>query len=678
MKKLLLPTLLLAGLGTTLALCNPSGGAQPLPDSTAPADTSAPGDQPDRPTSATSDNQTAGRREVPIGRKVAPRTNSYGDQLQGVHGHVQDQRGQRLGGIRVVLFESASNDPIGRMLNLAKQVPMPPAAETETDLDGYFRLGLREPTSRRFELHLLAAGFAAERSREMRIHAGEWLDVGPITLAPGTMISGRVIIAGTDLPAPQAIVALESSNPFLDVGATDLPRGRNDRFAAVDAAGYYELRHAPRDGQLRLTVSAPGFARQFRNNIETSAGRHVRVDFELLAGKSIRGVLETPDQSLGRVQIQAWSQGAEPPHQGRRGPDGNFEVQGLHEGEYLLRVNAQGFRPVERQQVAAGDHDVRIKLNAHGKASVIVVAPGGRVLRSYRLSVRRYFPDNGSHIAAVRDVPVRSVRLPASQDRARVQGLGLGTYVFQVQADGYASTLSPAFTIDEEHHDAAVTLVMTRGATLHGLVEDLAGRPIAGAEVVTQPAGAVEQNPIWRMVAGLVPDRITRARARTDDNGQFTLTALAHASYQLSVTHPEHCRSIRSDLEVRADSETVLAPIVLVRGARLLGRTLVDGALASQVKVVLTATQPGANGVKSVDETALIRVEAVSNNQGLYRLPGRIPPGNYELRATRQLGNPTEADIFHQLTQMKNSMQPVTVHPGQEVVEAEIRIATGQ
>ncbi|MEC7583377.1 MAG: carboxypeptidase-like regulatory domain-containing protein [Planctomycetota bacterium] len=678
MKRLLLLTILLAGLATALTLCQPPDAPGPL--STNPSGDATQDDNPG-PRSAFSDaGQDANqqRREVAAERTFAPMGQPDDEQPQGVKGWVEDQQGRRLGGVPVFLFESANNDPIRRILDAARQVPMPPAAMTETDRDGQFWLGLRETSEDRFEVHVLAQGFARARSGDLHVHAGEWLDIGGVALAAGTRIHGRVTIAGTGLPAPQATVVMTRTDPFQDISEVDLATDENSRFASVDNAGNYELRHVPRQGQLRLTASAPGFARQFRKDVTPQDQNSIRVDFELPVGKKIAGLLETSGQPLGRVDIEAWPQAAEPAHQGTLDPDGRFEIEGLSPGNYLLRINAKGFLPVELKNVAAGSRDLRVPLKMRGRASVVVRDPRGQVLRNYRLSVRRYFEEHGGQIARVQNVPARSVQLPANEERAEVQGLELGQFVFQVQADGYTSTLSPVFRIGEDEPTASVTMVVNRGATLTGLVQDQAGRPVAGAEIRTQPAGAADENPVWRMMSGLVPDRITRTVAETDAAGQFTLRGLAHASYQLMVTHPQYCRALRRDLELASDESVRLAPIVLLRGAQVGGQTFVDGALSGQVKVILTPVINGAPQPNSADETTLIRVEAISNNQGGFTLPRRVPPGTYTIRGTGPLSNTSQNNIFHQFRQMTDSQKEILVQPGQELVETEIRITTDQ
>src|SRR5437867_9546895 len=98
-------------------------------------------------------------------------------------------------------------------------------------------------------------------------------------------------------------------------------------------------------------------------------------------------------------------------------------------------------------------------------------------------------------------------------------------------------------------------MTMTRGGAIRGRIVDEAEQPIAGATVATQAAGAVEDNPVWRMLASLTPDKITRTTATTGADGTFRLGRLAHAAYQLEVAHADYCRTQLRDLVVLGDTE---------------------------------------------------------------------------------------------------------------------------
>ncbi|MEY2715864.1 MAG: hypothetical protein RIT24_2207, partial [Planctomycetota bacterium] len=510
----------------------------------------------------------------------------------------------------------------------------------------------------------------------------EWVDLGDITLVRGCTITGRVTVAGTDLPAPGATVTLASGNPFLDQGPSHVAGWSERRSAAVGADGRYEIRHAPQKGMFRLVASAPGFGRQIRDEVALDGRTAIEHDFALPRGMSIQGRLDAGSRSLGHVKITAFPKAAEPPFAGKVEGDGSFVVHGLREGLHLLQVEAEGFQPVARDDIAAGTTDVRIELTPRGRAGVRVLDGRGALLRNYRLSVRRWFPTNGGQIAIVRDVPDRIVKLDPPEESAFVDGLEDGDFVFQVEATGHVSTLSDPIRIDASARQAETTMQLHIGGGIRGFVVDEQGRPVVGARIRTEPDGVADDNPVFRLLHAMTPDRITRSEAASAADGSFLLAPLAHANYQLTVDHPEQCRSTRRAIVITEDRTETVEPIRLVRGCAVLGRAVAAGDSSAQIQVVLTpqwndpATgqpKPATNG-ESADETSVARVETVTKPDGRFAMPRRIPSGVYEVRGVSLAGSDPGADAFQKILQMKKSAVTLVIRPGQETAEVDIRI----
>jgi protocatechuate 3,4-dioxygenase beta subunit len=229
---------------------------------------------------------------------------------------------------------------------------------------------------------------------------------------------------------------------------------------------------------------------------------------------------------------------------------------------------------------------------------------------------------------------------------------------------------------------------------VRGRIVDEAGSPVAGATITTQTDGAIEDNPVWRMLSRMAPDKITRASTQTGSDGTFELHRLAFGAYQLQVTHPEFCEAVLRNLQLTTATETTLAPRRLLRGAVVQGTALLDGKPQAQIHVVLssqvTPSSPvtlanptvssspvtwstPAPGAQSAEGTPL-RIEAITNNDGRYVLPRRVPPGTYELRAGLQVGTNPHRNIFEELRQMQASLLTVTIAPGQQIVERNLHI----
>jgi protocatechuate 3,4-dioxygenase beta subunit len=327
--------------------------------------------------------------------------------------------------------------------------------------------------------------------------------------------------------------------------------------------------------------------------------------------------------------------------------------------------------------VAAGRQDLRCQLQPRNRIRVRAVSPTGEVLRSYRLAVRRWFPDTPEKLGLCAEAAELRVRLDGMTDFAELPDAPEGWLVCEVEAPEFATTWSapidnrllaaggastpPANAGGRVHQ---VEVRVQRGASLRGIVLDAAGAPLAGAELRTFAADAMPDNPLFQLLAGARPERTTTATATTNTNGAFRFDRLAPGAYQLRVEHPEACRSTVRDVVLAEATDQLLPPLRLPRGCQVQGRATVAGRVAGQLKVVLTTT------TTTTDEA--LRLETVTDSDGRFRLPRRIPPGNYELRAAVVGTAEPEAQIFQQILQLQRSATTLVVAPGQTVAECSL------
>jgi hypothetical protein len=354
--------------------------------------------------------------------------------------------------------------------------------------------------------------------------------------------------------------------------------------------------------------------------------------------------------------------------------NGNFEVHGMREGSQWLRITAKGYRLHDERDVQAGTQGLQLILEETSSARVRVRDPDGRILQRYVLGVRRFFPHGGGQIAAVLNVPDVSVRAEDLVDGAMtITGIEPGSdqermqYVFQVQADGFAKTLSDPFEITAT--SPLIEVLVTRGAILVGQVLDERGQPIADADIATQGEGSMEDSPLRPLFTGLAPDKITRTKVRTDSQGNFRLERLGFAEYQLKISHAEYCDGIVHGLQLATPAEQRLPPIVLLRGTLVRGTVAVDGTPQGQVKVVVDADP-------AVADAGLLRMETVSNNDGTFVLNKRLPPGSYEIKAAQMTADTANPDIFRQILQMKKTAVTFELRTGQAIAEHSLNIIT--
>lgn len=626
---------------------------------------------------------------APVQRVPLPPVESGESEAQGVRGQVLDPQRRAMAGLRVVLVESPTNDLFPLLLAAHYGMPVLPIAAGTTDANGHFALGVRSVDGKRaYDLRVFAADYPDASLSGIVLRPGDWYDAQILSLQPGTPIRGRITIAGTQLPVPQAFVTLQGSGRFDDVLSATLPGSDDGMVAAADASGFFTLHKAPRSGMVSLAAVAPGFARAQKTQIELH-GAPVEINFELVQGLQLEGsITDVAGTAIAGARVQVWPQKAtdSAPFIAFSDREGHFTVLGLRDGPHRLVADATGFQQHhEDLQLAANGPWRHVEMARRGGARVRVLGRAGEVLDRYMLGVRRWYPSGGGQIGNVVQVADRSIR-PADllNGYATIEGLDPTVspapgavavaieYVFQIQAEGYAKTLSPPFTLRPDEPQPTLDVAMSDGATLQGRIVDAQGRPIADATVRTEPPGASEDNMLYRMLAGMAPDKITKSSTTTDQDGYFRLALLALGDYQLRISAAEYCETLQGDLQLTEATAHRLPPIRLERGARVLGTATLDGRPAGQIKVVVTAAGPDQDPARG----ALQRGEAISNNDGSFELPRRLPPGNYQLRAAQKVGDQQGADFFRQLQQLQKSAQPLTVLAGQELVQTSIHLTT--
>ncbi|MBL8738239.1 MAG: carboxypeptidase regulatory-like domain-containing protein [Planctomycetes bacterium] len=659
--------LLLVG-GLVLALVSwllwPSPAASPLPGDPQPADANGPTQPPTPPPSAAVADTPFAREPAVEPRRAE--TPPLATSAQGLRGTVVDTDGAPLAGVAVHLLDGAEHEPLLASAR-APEVDLMPLATTRTSPDGRFALGLPIVQDRSYELCFVSPGHTLLRSGPYRLLADEWHELGSFVLQRGATIRGRVTVQGQDaIPVPQAQVGIEFGTSFADAVLQALPDSGSALRATTDAGGYYEILHAPNRGTAWISASAPGFARVTRNDLDLATVANVRVDFALPPGQRLSGtVADDRGQAVPDARVEAWQQrpGA-PPLVGRSDANGDFVVHGLLPNEsYRLTVRAEGHETAELLPVAPGSSGLRLVLVPHTALSLGVTTPDGQPVRTYRVAVRRWFEGPPASLGALPELQEQFVRLGPGADRFEIPGLPRGMLVVEVETAGFAKTFSNP--VDNRLDPAlpprprwqSVDLVLAAGASLRGVVRGDDGRPLAGASIRTQRNGAKPDSPIGRLLRGSLPDRISLVEARTDRDGTFALVDLAAGDYQLVLEHPEASGLVVPDLVARAGQTTTVPDVVLPRGASVEGRVTVDGRPPGQAKVILTtAANDGRNGG--------LRLETVTDPDGSYRLPRRVPPGEYVLRSAVVTNAEPEAQIARQLLQLQRSSTNVSVPPG--------------
>lgn len=378
------------------------------------------------------------------------------------------------------------------------------AARAETAADGTFRLA-DVAAGLDYVLRVEAPGQAALEVRGVTVRADDTLSLGDLWLGkPGTLEG--LVLGPTGEPVVGAEVQLHrgmgSLREFLQSG------GFMDLFANLDrepeplarttskAKGAFRFEGAAA-GPAALVVRAPGFRQAIVSLTLTPDAGHEPVKVRLATGATLAGkVVDAEGRGVGGVHLAAFSEDRGMPTPLSRtftesGADGAFQFASLAgDGKQLVVAAAQGF-PNAFAQANAGDTDVRLTLKRGASLEVKVVtdetdAPiaGAQVLIA--VGDRRQMDSGpGSLVGALTDASgtaVLEVR-PGELQMAIINGPGFPGTFWSPEARGGAGMKGPEDPAVPAGRSTAVFRV-PRGVRVHGLVTDLDGNPLAGADIV--------------------------------------------------------------------------------------------------------------------------------------------------------------------------------------------------
>lgn len=597
---------------------------------------------------------------------VAGRLQGDPGSAQGFTGRLVDGRGVPVEGATVYLLESRRDDVLTTLLVRQRGLSIPPVARTESGPDGAFDLRVQRLAPGGYEIHVLSDAHPDHAVPNLTGFEGRLVDVGSVRLPDSFSLAGAVTVLGSPgFPVADAIVTLRPAGIVPQFGT---PPGREDGLTTrTDAAGNFRFEHVAA-GLVTVRAVAPGFAAVEQRAIEVAATPTRVLRFELPRGESIAGRVEGPDGTpIAGARIEAVHLASREPFQAtaRSREDGTFEVLGLLEGPFLVRVDARGFIGTERKPIASGARNERFELSPKGSVRLLVRG-GGETPARFEALVRGYDAEHDA-LRAVHDAQVQ----PFHRDDLEADGSCLltgfdpGTYVIQVDAAGFARTFSAPFPVRPGESELPVTIELAPGGTLFGRCVDERGQPLADVNVETV-AGFVDESPLMEILGAAIPTRTTSAAVRTGEDGVFRLTHLAEGEYRLRFRAADRAGTSRSEIRIVDGRPLDLGQVTLVRGALIQGTVRLDGELAGQIKISIAS-------VDARPDQPTVHATAVTDDAGRFTLDRRLPPGRYQGQAARQtLPNP-----ILQVLDYQKSRQEFGIAVGQDSHELHFTLTSG-
>lgn len=504
-----------------------------------------------------------------------------------VQGRVVDDSDRPVSGARVVLLRSSPSAP--RPLRLPPP-GTPGLLETVSGGDGKFSLpGL---PAREIDLQVAKTGHApaALRGLELPPGSGSW-DLGPVVLARGVALSGRVVdrggkpVAAAEIFRAARASSAEAFEGSLRDAEPEARSGADGRFTLVDL---------PAGPPVHLFVRASGYLPILVRGLVPPSLEPVTVRLE--EGESLAGrVLDAAGSPVAGAQVSlAWRptiggkpQGPAIYRQATSGADGRFVLRGSPRGEVWVGVRARGFVPRAPSPYLAPPPDGR-EIEVHLERGATLA---GRISTAA-----------GGPVAGARVALGNTAGTSDAEGIYRVEGIEPGPTEIDLYHPHYRRLRRPVVV---EPGANTLDLEVADGRRVAGRAVDEDGEPVAAARVSLEPR---ERHAVR------APQALTAA------DGTFELTPVADGDYGLEAS-AEGSAPVRRELSVRGeDIEEV--ELVFARGGAIAGRLL--GLSAEQLARVAVRAESA-----ELDRDRAGRVEA-----GGRFLVTDLTPGVWEIAAT--------------------------------------------
>lgn len=386
----------------------------------------------------------------------------------------------------------------------------------------------------------------ANRREATEVKVEEGAHTGGINfqLDPFSSISGKVTDQLSGAPIAEALILA-----FPERSSNDPAPPRTPHVAKTDENGLYRL-EGLRSGKYFVMAESRGYLNEFWQEasnlreatpVEVAAsGEVANIDFTLEKGGSLSGaVVSAADGSpIGGALVHVWQSNGDAVGRAETGRDGAYRVAGLRPGDYLVHVEAKGFKPVFYDGVESRADATPVHIEASNETS-------GIDFKLQQLDNRRG-AISGTVVSEIDGNPIPSaivLALPLERGPAGlaltdelgefvVRGLRPGKYVLMAHARHFISE----FYDNVRHYREATPVVVESNQETAGIHFDLApaqrGPYTLAGRVLRGNSNMGEANAvIYALENGSFV-----ASAISDENGNFAILDLPAGEYKVMGT----------------------------------------------------------------------------------------------------------------------------------------------
>ncbi|HEY5936879.1 MAG TPA: carboxypeptidase regulatory-like domain-containing protein, partial [Kofleriaceae bacterium] len=491
---------------------------------------------------------------------------------------------------------------------------------TRTDARGAFRVARLTP-GRIVAVARTERGFGRTEGSVL-VGIGEHVEGVVVKLFPAHRIAGRVVIAGTKQPCPDARVTLQP-----ETGDWEVMRPRDD--GLLVAEGVLPDTYTPQ-------VRCRGYRARERYEPIVIADRDpVELVWEVEPGSSIRGRVLTKAgiaveganlwiSASGGTARQTW--GGD-----QSGPDGAYELSGLAAGAYEIDVQTAIGVPSSdgyRVEVADGATVTRdLQLDEGGTMTGVVVDAQGKPLAGITVWARPVGGGRGG-------MRWGGEQKSDGSGAFTFDSLRAGDYRVTAQR-GASDRLRRPGTTDDDKQGEKVTVLANRVVTarlaveaatgsITGTVTDPAGKPVADAFInAARESDAAGARSSLRDVRWSWDER----PVITGTDGTFALTELAPGNYTIRAYRKGGGEAIAEHVAIGQ-----VAKLQIKHTGSIAGLATRAGGVPDQIEVTLN--EPA---------TGYWRSETFYKTSGRFTLRD-VPKGNYKLTVAGRSGQ-SQTDV---------------------------------
>ncbi len=408
---------------------------------------------------------------------------------------------------------------------------------------------------------------------------------------PATSLSGHLLFSSSFEPASEITCCVEPLPVPTEARAGREGETPDDRkplwCTESDRNGAFSLGPLA-SGRYMLRLSGALVREELRGPLELRPGKPFAVTTEVTRLRALEGRVTARDEPVAGAELRlrrlAEPTPKSPPEARASPPDAEAPLQTLSDAEgrfrfdpfplsedWVLEVTAAGYGPAVYPGSALDPaQPLSVRLEAAGKICGEVFDEEGEPVPGASIELT---PESEALAALLARISVGESR--SGEDGAFcIEGLPAASFTASVQAEGFLPWRNARVSAPSGAAESLGTLVLSRGQSLEGRVQDARGNGVGDAELRAVPMSGGD---------------LRHARTRSDRNGRFLFTTLWPTTYRIEASKEGYCGA-PSDPIAPTEDRTVTLTLRPCGGVSFAVRTE-DGRTVPPLTVFLVAEE---------------------------------------------------------------------------------------